>query len=229
MKVGTTTTAATTQGFIAARDGVFRGADDSAAPLIAWCPTRWRCRTRARRLAAHDGLGHIGLEKLPGIGSGWRLVDIDVGNDRGADEQRRLIGVVIDEIDPDRQPLDHLDEIARGVLGRQQCQGRSGPLGKAGDPALEDVLAAVHVDVQIDRLPDAQVAQLRFLEVGVNPDFVERANRHQVLADLNKIARIDVAPRDDAVDLRDDVGVTQIQFGLREIALWRLRVSPRPA
>jgi hypothetical protein len=81
------------------------------------------------------------------------------------------------------------------------------------------VLAAVHVDVQIDGLPDAQVAQLRFLEVGVNPDFVERANRHQVLADLNIVARIDVAPRDDAVDLRDDVAVTKIQFGLREIAL----------
>ena len=78
--------------------------------------------------------------------------------------------------------------------------------------------AAVHVDAQIDGLPDAQVAQLRFLEVGVNPDFVERANRHQVLADLNEIARIDVAPRDDTVDLRDDVGVTKIQFGLREIA-----------
>ena len=71
---------------------------------------------------------------------------------------------------------------------------------------------------QIDGLPDAQVAQLRFLEVGVDPDFVERANRHQVLADLNIVARIDVAPRDDAVDLRDDVGVAKIQFGLREIA-----------
>ena len=33
------------------------------------------------------------------------------------------------------------------------------------------------------------------------------------------IARIDVAARDDAVDLRDDVAVTEIQFGLREIAL----------
>ena len=93
------------------------------------------------------------------------------------------------------------------------------PIGEAGDAALEDVLAAVHVDVQIDRLPDAQVAQLRFLEVGVDPDFVERANRHQVLADLDKVARIDVAPRDDAVDVRGDVAVTKIQFGLREIAL----------
>ena len=201
MKVGTTTTAATTQGFVAARDREFSGVDDSYRAAHLPGARRAGGRTRARR-RRHRGLGHIGLEKLPGIGSGWRLVDIDVGNDRGADEQRCLIGVVIDEIDPDRQPLDHLDEIARGVLGRQQCQGRSGSHGEAGDPAFEDVRAAVHVDVQIDGLPDAQVAQLRFLEVGVNPDFVERANRHQVLADLNIVARIDVAPRDDAVDVR---------------------------
>ena len=201
MKVGTTTTAATIQGFIAARDrGIQAVSTTATALVIAWCPTRWRPDQGSEMAAC--GLRHIGLEKLPGIGSGRRLIDIDVGNDRGADEQRRPIGVVIDEIDPDRQPLHHLDEIARGVLGRQQCQGRPGSHGEAGDPALEDVLAAVHVDVQIDRLPDAQVAQLRFLEVGVNPDFVERANRHQVLADLNIVARIDVAPRDDAVDLR---------------------------
>jgi hypothetical protein len=43
------------------------------------------------------------------------------------------------------------------------------PMVKPADPALEDVLAAAHVDAQIDRLPDAQVAQLRFLEVAVNP------------------------------------------------------------
>ena len=46
-------------------------------------------------------------------------------------------------------------------------------------------------------LPDAQVAQLRFFEVGVDPDFVKRADRHQmdrhqILADLNIVARIDV-------------------------------------
>ena len=81
------------------------------------------------------------------------------------------------------------------------------------------MLAAIHVDAEIDRLADAQVAQLRFLEVGVDPDFVERADRHEVLADLNIVARIDVAPRDDAVDLGDDVAVTQVQFGLREVAL----------
>ena len=79
--------------------------------------------------------------------------------------------------------------------------------------------ATVHVDVQIDRLADTQVAQLRFLEVGVDPDFAQRTNRHQVLADLNKVARIDVAPCDNAIDLCNDVGVTKIQLSLREIAL----------
>ena len=101
-----------------------------------------RCRRQCRAahclvseaLAAGPGLGdwrHRGLQELPGIGSGWRLVDIDVGNDRGADEQRGLFGVVINQVDPDRQPLHHFDEIARGVLRWQQCQGRSGPLGEA--------------------------------------------------------------------------------------------------
>jgi hypothetical protein len=31
--------------------------------------------------------------------------------------------------------------------------------------------AAIHVDVQIDRLADAQIAQLRLLEIGIDPDF----------------------------------------------------------
>ena len=129
-----------------------------------------------------------------------------------------LVRVVSFELDPDRQPLHHLDEVARGILRRQQRQRRSGPHRKAGDPALEHVPAAVHVDIEIDRLADAQVAQLRLLEIGIDPDLAERADRHQALADLNVIARIDVAARDDAVDLRDDVAIAKIQFGLGEIA-----------
>ena len=48
---------------------------------------------------------------------------------------------------------------------------------------------------------------------------MERADRHQILANLNVIARIDVPARDDAVDLRDDVTITKVQFGLSEIAV----------
>ena len=94
---------------------------------------------------------------------------------------------------------------------------------------MNTLSVAVHVDIEIDRLADAQVAQLRLLEIGIDPDLAERADRHQILPDLHIVARIDVSARDDAVDLRDDVAVAKVQFGLSEIALGGLRVSPRPA
>ena len=78
---------------------------------------------------------------------------------------------------------------------------------------------AIHVDIEIDWLADTQVAELRLLEIGVDPDVGQRADRHQALANLNVIARIDVSSRDDAIDLRDDVTVAQIKLGLGEIAL----------
>ena len=111
-----------------------------------------------------------------------------------------------------------LTKLPVAFSARQQCQSRSGPHRETGNPPLEHVSAAVHVDVEIDRLADAQVAQLRLLEIGVDPDFAERADRHQVLPDLHVVARIDVSARDDAVDLRDDVAVAKVEFSLGEIA-----------
>ncbi len=64
-----------------------------------------------------------------------------------------------------------------------------------------------------------QVAELRLLEIGVDPDFIERADRHQSLANLHIVARVDVSACDDPIDLRDDVAVAEIEFGLVEIAL----------
>ena len=83
---------------------------------------------------------------------------------------------------------------------------------------------AIHVDIEIDRLADAQVVELRLLEIGVDPDFVERADCHQTLADLDIVARIDVAAGDDAIDLGDDVAVAQIELGLGEITLGDLKL-----
>ena len=68
-------------------------------------------------------------------------------------------------------------------------------------------------------LTDAQIGQLRFLEIGVDPDFGERADGHQALPGLHVVARVHVAPRDHAADLGKDVAVAQIQFGLVEIGL----------
>ena len=71
----------------------------------------------------------------------------------------------------------------------------------------------------VDPLADPQVGQLRLLEVGVDPDLGERADRHQVLADLDVVAGVDVAAGDHAVDLADDVAVAEVQLGLGQVAL----------
>ena len=159
------------------------------------------------------------MQKLPGIGSGSRLVDIDVGNNGSANEQGVLAWIVSLKLNPNRQPLYHFDEIAGGVLGRQQRQSRSGPHGKAGDPPVEYLPASVHVDIQIDRLADAQITQLRLLEIGIDPDLLERSDRHQILPGLHIVARIDISARHDTVNLGDDVAVTKVEFGLNEIAV----------
>ena len=86
---------------------------------------------------------------------------------------------------------------------------------------------AIHVDIEIDRLADAQIAELRLLEIGVDPDFVERADRHQSLANLDIVARIDIPARDDTIDLRDDVAVSEIELRLGEIALRDLELGLR--
>ena len=83
----------------------------------------------------------IGLQILAGIGPGRRLVQVDIRHNRRAVEQGVFVRVVSFEVDSDRQPLHDFDEIARGILRRQQRQRRSGPHREAGDPTLEYVSA----------------------------------------------------------------------------------------
>jgi hypothetical protein len=77
---------------------------------------------------------------------------------------------------------------------------------------------SVHVDIQVDRLADAQITKLRFLEIGIDPDIAERSDRHQRLPGLHIVARIDVSARHNAINIRDDIAVTKVELGLNEIA-----------
>jgi hypothetical protein len=83
------------------------------------------------------------------------------------------------ERDAHRHALHHLDPVAGGVLRRQQRESGTGAGAHAGHGALVFDLAAVHVGHQLHRLADAELAQLHFLEVGVDPDLAERHDRHQ--------------------------------------------------
>ncbi len=162
-----------------------------------------------------------GRSILPALGTlAGRLLVPDVGNDREADEQRILVGIVVREVDAHRQALHDLDEVARRILRGQEREGRAGPHREARDRRRGTSCVG-----RTCRLPDRprwpirRLPQLRLLEIGVDPDFGQRADGHQALAGLHVIAGVDVSPRDHAVDLGHDVAVAQVQFGLIEIAL----------
>ena len=158
------------------------------------------------------------MQDRPGVRPGRPLFVVHIGADREADEQWDLVGVVVGQLDADRQPLDDLHEVTRGVLRRQQGQGLAGPHGEAGDAALELMPAAVHVDLAAHPLADAQVRKLGLLEVRVDPDLGERADGHQGLPWRDIVAGVDVAAGHHAVDLADDVAVAEVQLGLGEVA-----------
>src|SRR5439155_21530915 len=123
-----------------------------------------------------------------------------------------FVGVVVRQLNPGRQPLDDLHEVARGVLGRQQGEGLSGPHGDTGDAPLVLAPAAVHVHFAAYPLADAQGSQLCFLEVGVDPDLRDRADRHQALPHGDVVAGVDVATGHHAVGLADDIAVAEVQL-----------------
>jgi hypothetical protein len=125
---------------------------------------------------------HSTLAKLmPRLRVGTRIVMADVDGCRGrqADAQRMRGQFLRIERDPHRHALHHLDPVAAGVLRRQQREGAAGAGRQAHHLAVEDHLAAVDVGLDGGRLADADVAQFRFLEVGVDPQLVQRHDRQQ--------------------------------------------------
>ncbi len=157
------------------------------------------------------------LQVFAGVRSGRFFLVVDVGRYRKAVEQRVLDRVIIIQLDPHGQTLHDLHEIARGVFRRQERQRGAGAHLEARDVALELLVTAVHIDVQVDGLADPEGGQLRLFEVGVDPDFRQRAHGHQALPGGDVVAGIDVAARDRAVDLRVDGAVAEVQFGLVQI------------
>src|SRR5215472_3572317 len=178
MNVGTTTTQATIQWLIAGR----LTAVGLIAMLLMVHPPLTIHHSRSTisfslaakrsissRLGAGGGCGGQRLQDLPRVWPRRRLLVVHVRRDRHANEEWRLGRVVVGQFDPDRQPLDDLDEVAGGVLRRQQGERLARSHGEARDPALELLAAAVHVHLAAHPLPDTQVRQLGFLEVGVDP------------------------------------------------------------
>src|SRR6185369_14189769 len=133
----------------------------------------------------------------------------------------KLLGV---EGDADGNALHHLDPVAGGVLRRQQREGGAGAGPEAGQGAGVFDLLAVHVGGEVDRLADAHVAQLRFLEIGIDPDLVEGDDRHHRRPGLDPLADLDAALGHVATDRRRDVAALQGEIDLTDAAaaFWTL-------
>ena len=104
---------------------------------------------------------------------------VDFNVHRKADLQRVCRELLWIERNPDRNALNDLDPIPRGVLRRQQRKRRSRARAESRYfPVVLD-LAAIKVRRQRDGLTDAHRRQLRLFEIRVDPHLVERNDRHQ--------------------------------------------------
>ena len=111
------------------------------------------------------------MKKFASVGTARCFIVIDIRRDRESDEERKFIRIVICQFDADGESLDDLDEVAGCVLGGKKSQRLSGPHRESGDPSLEGLVLAVHIDLTINPLTDSKIVKLGLFEVRVDPDF----------------------------------------------------------
>src|SRR6266849_6670849 len=124
---------------------------------------------------------------LSAIGS--RFVGVNPGDDRHSRQQPLQQRLVLVERDPNRNALNHLGEIAGGVVGRQQRELRSAGGRDPLDPAMQS-LAWETVDGHVDRLAWFYPGELGLLVVGDNVDVWQRHDIDQVASDIDVVARL---------------------------------------
>src|ERR1700733_10617934 len=90
---------------------------------------------------------------------------VDCGDDRHSRQQALQQRLALVELDPDRNALNHLGEIAGRVVGRQQCELRSAG-GRDPLDATVQRLARETIDLHFDRLARLDPRQLGLLVVG---------------------------------------------------------------
>ncbi len=128
-----------------------------------------------------------------------------------------------------RHPLHHLDPVAGGVLRRQQGERAARARREAEHLAVIEDLVAVHVRCHGRGLSDADVPEFGFLEVGLDPELVERHDREQGHAGRHVGAQLHAALGDVARHRRQDRVAAGGEPGLDEIGLRRqhARIVPQ--
>ncbi len=159
---------------------------------------------------------------IHGCGGRAHYANPDLGRHRHAGTQLVIVVRARIEHDLDRNALHDFHVVSGGIFRRQQAEAGAAGAGDAVHLAV--VGSAVGVDVDGDALADLHFAQLRFFEVGGDPNVVEIDDLHQFLAGSDVLPDFDGAIADDAVHRGNDLGVLQVQCGLIEIRFLALRL-----
>src|ERR1700682_6258596 len=134
--------------------------------------------------------------------------------------QQRLALV---ELDPDRDALDHLGEIAGGVVGRQQRELRSTGWRNSLDAAMQ-LLVREGVDCDVDGLTWLNSRELRLLVVGVHVHTWQRHDIDEIASDVDVVTRLNLPFANDAIERCEELGVTKPEPGRGQRGLGALQV-----
>ena len=174
--------------------------DSDDAKARAHCCCSWRTPRRTRQPAVAG-------------------VDLDVDAHAGAQQARVLVLV---EGDAHGHALHHLDPVAGGVLRRQDRELRAGAGADRDHGAGEGVVGET-VDVERRLLPDAQIGDVGFLRIGVDPGALVVDHAEHRRAGGDEAAELDV------VDLRRGARDRRAHHGDDRDCAARRRARPWPA
>ena len=124
---------------------------------------------------------------------------VDAHDHGHAGPQQRLLRDLGRNQDAHGQALHDLGEVAGGVVRRQQREHRAGRRREARHSAFQ-LAARQGIDADRHRLTLANLGELRFLEVGIDIDGVQRHQAGETLGRLHIVADLHGAIADHAVE-----------------------------
>ena len=124
-----------------------------------------------------------------------------------------------------RHTLDNLDPVTGGVLRWQERKSATGADAEALDLAVVGHVGTVEVGMQRHRLPDTHVAELRFLEIGIDPQLIERHHRHQRQAGLDALTDLYAALRDIAGNRRQQAAARVVEISATQSGSHRFDIG----
>src|ERR1700694_225858 len=153
-----------------------------------------------------------------------RLAGVDIRDDGHSGQQAFQQRLILIQLDTDWNALDHLGEIAGGVVRRQQRELRTTRRRDPLDAAVEFFVRET-VDGDVDRLARLHPRELRFLVIANHIDVRQRHNIDQVAADIDVVARLHLPLAGNTIKRRHDLGVAEPELGCGQRRLGALEIG----